>query len=45
MEKTKELLNKSKNFIKGLFEKSTSDNKNTDLNIHGINVKDGEGDI
>lgn len=45
MEKTKELLNKSKNFIKGLFEKSASDDKNADLNIHGINVKDGEGDI
>ena len=40
--KTKQLFNKSKDFVKGFFSKQSSLN---DLNIHGVDVKEADGYI
>lgn len=45
MQKTKELLDKSKNFIKGLFETKNDDTTNEGININGVEVSEGKGDI
>lgn len=46
MQKTKELLDKSKNFIKGLFEtKNGNTTDNEGININGVEVSEGKGDI
>lgn len=42
-DKTKQFFNKSKNFVKDLF--SSKPKASNEINIHGIEVKEADGDI